>query len=78
VTFEDGGHPGTTGAVATPATYLWGSAHPQGGGSDWAAYAIVDFFEILAVIGGVRFWLRRRAQRRAADLTAATGTHPSG
>jgi len=78
VTFEDGGHPGTSGAVAIPATYLWGSAYPRGGGNNWAAYAIVDVFEILAVIGGVRFWHRRRTQRRAADLTAATGTHPPG
>jgi hypothetical protein len=78
VTFEDGGHPGTAGAVAIPATYLWGSAYPRGGGSDWLAYAIVDVLEIFAVIGGVRFWLRRRARRRAADLAAATGTHPSG
>ena len=78
VTFEDGGHPGTAGAAGIPATYLWGSAYPQGGGSNWAAYAIVDVLEILAVIGGVRFWLRRRARRRAADPAAGTGTHPSG
>jgi hypothetical protein len=78
VTFQDGGHFGTAGAVAIPATYLWGSAYPQGGGSDWLAYTIVDVLEILAVIGGVRFLLRRRRQRRAAGLAAATGTHPSG
>jgi len=78
VTFQDGGHPGTAGAVEIPATYLWGSAYPQGGGSDWAAYAIVDFLEILAVIGALRFWLRRRTQRRAADVAYAIGTHPSG
>jgi hypothetical protein len=78
VTFEDGGHPGTAGAVNIPATYLWGSAYPQGGGSDWVTYAIFDVIEILAVIGGLRFWLRRRTQRRAADLASATGTHPSG
>jgi hypothetical protein len=78
VTFADGGHPATAGAVEIPATYLWGSAYPLGGGSDWATYAIVDFLEILAVIGGFRFWLRRRTQRRAADTAADTGTHPSG
>jgi len=76
VTFQDGGHFGTAGAVAIPATYLWGSAYPQGGG--WLAYTIFDFVEILAVIGALRFWHRRRARRRPADLAAATGTHPSG
>jgi hypothetical protein len=77
VTFEDGGHPGPAGAIDIPATYLWGAAYPQGGGNNWATYAIVDVLQIFAVIGGVRFWLRRRAQRRA-DLAAATGIHPSG
>jgi hypothetical protein len=74
VTFQDGGHPGTAGAVEIPATYLWGSAYPLGAAGDWAAYAIVDFLEILAVIGVLRFWLRRRMQRRAADVASAIGT----
>jgi len=78
VTFQDGGHSGTAGAVEIPATYLWGSAYPQGGGGDWAAYAIVDFLEILALIGAFRFWLRRRRQRRAAGLASGIGTHLSG
>lgn len=78
VTFQDGGHLGTASAVKIPATYLWGSAYPVGGGTDWAAYAFVDFLEILAVIALCRFWFRRRKRRRAANLAPGIESHPSG
>jgi hypothetical protein len=66
VTFEDGGHQGTAGAVDVPAAYLWGSAYPAGGGSDWVAYSLFELLELVALYFCVRFWRRRRGRRRTA------------
>jgi hypothetical protein len=64
VTFADGGHQGTASAVDVPATYLWGSAYPVGGGGDWVTYSVFEFLELVALYFGVHFWRRRRGQRR--------------